>query len=778
MKGNTHKSFLFVILVVSANLMLIGAAVLAVLALAACAVPPPAATSTPTKTAEPVATVAQPPVTGDDWSRVQEAGVIEVASPLDNQPFNMYDEYLKPDGFDVALMNELARRLNLRVEYVDVPFEGLLGALQLGQADAAIGAMAVTRDRQASVDFSQTYYVGEDGILAATDSNISAVQTKADVVNRRVGVVRGTVYEWWLNENLIKTGEMPAVNLNVYTRPDDAVRELGEGHIDLVVLDREPALTYAAQGLAKLVGKSQYSQNFAIPMRKGSTMLPHLNRALTAALADGTVAGLIEQYLNIDKDQQLPIPTPTPQPAEGPTATPIPAGTPTAVPCTNGTGYGQPLDLNFPDGTIVQPGKQFTKGWRIVNVGTCGWTTAYSFVYANKGTGGRMGGKDALITAPVPIGSSYDVSVPMVAPNAPGTYSSYWQMKDAKGVPFGKQVYVQIKVPAPATAVPAPTKTPPPGISFWVDSDHLKAGQSTWIHWDVQGVQSVFYREEGQPERSVTGKEDHEVRPSKSTSYYLRVVYYGGGDHTEERRITVEQSQKPPVITQFGTNPEFEAVTGQPVMLWWEVQGATDEVKLLRNGTQLYKGNAVQSSFTDNQPPAGTWTYELQARGPGGSAEPARRQITVKQEPPPQPPADITQFDYSPPGPVLQGDCVNLTWNVQGAVDGVELKVNGNPLPVDAGSRSYQDCGCPQNTGVCTYELRAWNGSGGDNAGLSVEVIMKTVPGNPAEQFCVDNGGQYIADSGICLFEDNMQCDAWAMYRGECPIGGVKVTGD
>ena len=111
-------------------------------------------------------------------------------------------------------------------------------------------------------------------------------------------------------------------------------------------------------------------------------------------------------------------------------------------------------------------------------------------------------------------------------------------------------------------------------------------------------------------------------------------------------------------------------------------------------------------------------------------------------------------------------------------MDGLELRANGNPLPVDAGSRSFQDCGCPQNTGTCTYELRAWNGSGGDNAGLSVEVIMQTLPGNPAEQFCVDNGGQYIADSGICLFEDNMQCDAWAMYRGECPIGGVKVTGD
>ena len=93
--------------------------------------------------------------------------MIEVASPLDNQPFNMYNADRKPDGFDVALMQDLARRLGLQAQFVNIPFEGLLGALQLGQVDTAVAAMAVTRDRLESVDFSQTYYVGEDGILAA-----------------------------------------------------------------------------------------------------------------------------------------------------------------------------------------------------------------------------------------------------------------------------------------------------------------------------------------------------------------------------------------------------------------------------------------------------------------------------------------------------------------------------------------------------------------------------------------------------------------------------------
>jgi putative hemolysin len=35
------------------------------------------------------------------------------------------------------------------------------------------------------------------------------------------------------------------------------------------------------------------------------------------------------------------------------------------------------------------------------------------------------------------------------------------------------------------------------------------------------------------------------------------------------------------------------------------------------------------------------------------------------------------------------------------------------------------------------------------------------------------SGGQY----GVCLFEDNRQCEEWALLRGECPVGGLKITG-
>jgi hypothetical protein len=55
---------------------------------------------------------------------------------------------------------------------------------------------------------------------------------------------------------------------------------------------------------------------------------------------------------------------------------------------------------------------------------------------------------------------------------------------------------------------------------------------------------------------------------------------------------------------------------------------------------------------------------------------------------------------------------------------------------------------------------------------------------NPALLNCINKGGTLLiqksgngGEYGICIFEDNRQCEEWALFRGECPVGGVKITG-
>jgi putative hemolysin/membrane-bound inhibitor of C-type lysozyme len=55
---------------------------------------------------------------------------------------------------------------------------------------------------------------------------------------------------------------------------------------------------------------------------------------------------------------------------------------------------------------------------------------------------------------------------------------------------------------------------------------------------------------------------------------------------------------------------------------------------------------------------------------------------------------------------------------------------------------------------------------------------------NPASQHCLAQGGSLLIESdgsggqfGVCRFDDNRQCEEWALLRGDCPAGGVRITG-
>jgi polar amino acid transport system substrate-binding protein len=238
--------------------------------------------------------------------RTKVKGVLRVGTTLDNPPFSTVNDKLQPDGFDIALITELARRLGLGVEINDFTFDHLGPAVVKNQVDAAIAAISITPDRAGQVDFTNVYYVGQDGVLAAPDSAINRVGSLNDLAQLRVGVQKGSVYERWMNENAVQTGKMPAERLIPVVSPDSGLDALADGQIDALLLDRQPARTFAQQGKAKLVGEQLYPQVYGIAVSKGSSLLPELNRVLAEAQADGTVKRLVEEYLDVRPEAVLP----------------------------------------------------------------------------------------------------------------------------------------------------------------------------------------------------------------------------------------------------------------------------------------------------------------------------------------------------------------------------------------------------------------------------------------------------------------------------------------
>ena len=92
-------------------------------------------------------------------------------------------------------------------------------------------------------------------------------------------------------------------------------------------------------------------------------------------------------------------------------------------------------DLTVPDGSSFAPGSTFTKTWRLMNSGTCTWTTSYYLVWA----GGAPIGAPTSVRLPVdvPPGQMVDISVSLTAPMISGHYTGLWKISNASGVQFG-----------------------------------------------------------------------------------------------------------------------------------------------------------------------------------------------------------------------------------------------------------------------------------------------------------------------------------------------------
>lgn len=100
-------------------------------------------------------------------------------------------------------------------------------------------------------------------------------------------------------------------------------------------------------------------------------------------------------------------------------------------------------DVSIPDNTVMTPGEDFTKTWRLKNTGTCTWSTSYDVVFSS---GNQMGAvSEQALTGSVAPGQTIDISVNMTAPATNGTYTGNWKLRNASGVGF-TTFYVQIKV--------------------------------------------------------------------------------------------------------------------------------------------------------------------------------------------------------------------------------------------------------------------------------------------------------------------------------------------
>src|SRR3972149_5192213 len=127
----------------------------------------------------------------------QTPGVLLVGSDVPYPPFEDFDEAGNVIGFDADLINEIADRLGLTVEWVDTDFDTIFTQLATGRFDVVASATTIPAEREQQVDFADTYYNSQQALTVNTGLNPGIHSVDDLAAGDTVGVQTGTTGADW-----------------------------------------------------------------------------------------------------------------------------------------------------------------------------------------------------------------------------------------------------------------------------------------------------------------------------------------------------------------------------------------------------------------------------------------------------------------------------------------------------------------------------------------------------------------------------------------------------
>jgi hypothetical protein len=98
-------------------------------------------------------------------------GVLTIATEGTYAPFSYYDDKNELKGYDVDIAREVAKKLNLKIEFLTAPWDAMLAAFDAGKADAVFNQVSVTDERKKKYDYAQHYTVVHGAIITHKDND-------------------------------------------------------------------------------------------------------------------------------------------------------------------------------------------------------------------------------------------------------------------------------------------------------------------------------------------------------------------------------------------------------------------------------------------------------------------------------------------------------------------------------------------------------------------------------------------------------------------------------
>lgn len=226
----------------------------------------------------------------------QTEGVLTVGSDIPYPPFEDFDGAGNVIGFDADLVEEMASRLGLTVEWIDTDFDTIFTQLATGTFDVVASATTITPERAQQVNFTMPYYKAQQA-LAVNTVETPDLTSVADLgEGNSVAVQTGTTGADWATENLAPLG----VEVFEFPSAPDTYNALEAGQVDGVINDEPSAVAEVANraGLA-VVDVIDTNENYGFGVDPElADLLSELNRVFQDMIDDGTYQAIYDAWFD------------------------------------------------------------------------------------------------------------------------------------------------------------------------------------------------------------------------------------------------------------------------------------------------------------------------------------------------------------------------------------------------------------------------------------------------------------------------------------------------
>jgi polar amino acid transport system substrate-binding protein len=206
-------------------------------------------------------------------------------------PFENYDGNKQElTGFDIDLINAIAAKSGLNIEFVNTDYKQVLAGVAQCKFDVGISAISMSDELLRYMRFSEPYLTTGQ-VIVVKKGNLT-ISDRSQLAGMSVGASAGS-------HGAEEFSKSPEVLLKTYDSLSLAFQDLITGFIDAVIADGPHAQKYVnvkANNL-KIVGDQFASENYAIAIcNRKADLVDKINAGLSAVKSDGTLDRLVKKW--------------------------------------------------------------------------------------------------------------------------------------------------------------------------------------------------------------------------------------------------------------------------------------------------------------------------------------------------------------------------------------------------------------------------------------------------------------------------------------------------